>query len=213
MIKIHPSSLSDIMTEVKGKGHEALSVGAMTYCYNQAKQFVYGYKPEVKSKYLDKGNMCENDSIALYNLVNFTSVKKNTERRENDYLTGECDIVHEHMLTDIKTSWSLSTFPAITSRIDPKDLKKYVWQGCAYMILWDKPQFEIAYCLVSTPEELINQTEASLHYVDDIDPSLRLTTAYFERTEEKDKLIKIKCEAAQIQIEKYIEEITKEHSE
>ena len=81
MIKIHPSSLSDIMTMAKGKGPEVLSVGAQIYCYNQAKQFVYSYRPDIKSKYLEKGILCEQESINLYNLVFFTDHKKNDHAR------------------------------------------------------------------------------------------------------------------------------------
>ncbi len=212
MIKIYPSSLGDIMTTAKGKdkGPEVLSVGAMTHCYNKAKEFVYGYKPKIKSKYLEKGNLVEDDAITLYNLVHFTQYKKNTERLENDFLSGECDINGDDEIIDIKSAFSLSTFPALSSRIDSK---LYQWQGRAYMMLWDKPVFKIAYCMVSTPEHLCQYDDPGLHEVDHIDPTLRVTVKAFEREEEKEELIKVKCKAAQIQIEKYIQEITKEHGE
>ena len=207
---IHPSSLGEIMTGAKSKKPEDLSVGALTHCYKKAKEFVYGYKPQIGSKYLDKGIICENDSIALYNSVFFTDYKKNTERIENDWLTGECDIDAPTKVIDIKTSWSAETFPALSSRVETK---LYEWQGRAYMLLWDKPQFELAYCLVSTPDDLIGHESEKLHYVDNIDPTLRVTTKLFERDKDKEELIKIKCRSAQIQIEKFIIEITKEHSQ
>ena len=212
MIKIHPSSLGDIMTMAKGKNKEpeVLSVGAMTHCYFKAKEFVYGYKPDIKSKYLDKGIMCEDDSIALYNSVFFTSHKKNTQRLSNGYLTGECDIYDSEQITDIKTAWSLQTFPVLSERIDSK---LYDWQGRAYMDLWGVKKFRVAYCMVDTPESLVRYEDDSLHLVSHIDPSLRVTIKDFDYCEEKSKLIKIKCQAAQIQIQKYIEEISLEHSE
>ena len=209
MIKIHPSSLGKIMTSAKGKGPEVLSVGAMTYCYERAKEFVYGYRPEISSKYLEKGLLVEDEAIQLYNLVNFTQYKKNTVRIENDCLTGECDIDGDDEIIDIKSAFSLATFPAISSRIDAK---LYDWQGRAYMILYDKPKFKIAYCMISTPEHLCQYDDSTLHEVDHIDPSLRVTVREFERDEEKDKLIEIKCKAAQVQIDKFIEIITNEHS-
>lgn len=208
MIKIHPSSLGKIMATAKGKGPEALSVGAMTHCYDRAKEFVYGYKPQISSKYLEKGLEVEDTSIELYNLVFFSELKKNTERKENEYLTGECDLQTESKIIDIKSSWSLEQFPTLASRIKEPN---YEWQGRAYMILWDKQEFELAYCMVSTPEHLIGYESEDLHNVDHIDPSLRITVKRFERCEEKDELIKIKCQAAQIQTEKYINEITNEH--
>ena len=209
MIKIHPSSLGKIMAMAKGKGPEVLSVGALTHCYDKAKEFVYGYKPEISSRYLEKGLEVEDLSIELYNTVFFSDLKKNTERLENSYLSGECDLKKTRRIIDIKSSWSIEQFPALSSRIKEPD---YEWQGRAYMILWDKEEFELAYCLVSTPEHLIGYDSETLHYVDDIDPSLRVTTKLFQRDEEKDKLIRIKCLAAQIQIERFIEEIAVEHS-
>ena len=209
-IKIRASSLGKIMSLPKSKKPEDLSVGALTHCHDLAKQFVYGYRPEIKSKYLDKGIMCEDDSIRLYNSVFFTSFKKNSERRENEYLTGECDIQDSEIIIDIKSAWSLETFPALSSRIDSK---LYDWQGRAYMDLWGVKKFRVAYCMVDTPESLIRYDPEELHIVSEIDPSLRVTIKDFDFDQEKSDLIKIKCQAAQIQIETFIEEITKEHFE
>ena len=80
------------------------------------------------------------------------------------------------------------------------------------MILYDKPLFELAFCLVSTPEELCKWEDPDLHYVDLIDPRLRVTTLQYERDADKDKLIENKCIAAQNQVEQFIEQITKEHT-
>lgn len=210
-MKIRPSELGKIMTMAKGKGlsPEVLSVGAKTFCYEKASEFVYGYHKKIKSKYLDKGIEVEDESIKLYNNVFFTNYVKNVERRTNQYLSGECDIVAPDKIIDIKSAWSLDTFPTLSERIDSKD---YEWQGRAYMILWDKPLFEIAYCMVSTPEELVGYEDDELHLVDHIDPTLRVTTKSFERCKEKDELIKIKCNAALEQINQYIVQITDEHS-
>ena len=210
MIKIRCSSLGKIMSPAKSKKPKDLSVGALTHCHDLAKQFVYGYRPEIKSKYLDKGIMCEDDSIALYNSVFFTSYKKNTERRSNEYLTGECDIRGDDIIIDIKTAWSLETFPALSSRIDSK---LYEWQLRAYMELWGVKKSRLAYCMVDTPESLIHYEPEALHIVSEIDPSLRVTIKDFDFDQDKSDLIKIKCQAAQIQIETFIEEITKEHFE
>lgn len=208
-MKIRPSELSSIMTMAKKGGPEVLSVGAHTFCYERASQFVYGYKKEISSKYLDKGKSVEDESIKLYNNVFFTNYTKNPERRENEYLSGECDIDAGNKIIDIKSAWSVDTFPTLSDRIDSK---AYEWQGRGYMLLWDRPLFEIAYCLVSTPEHLIGWEDENLHYVDHIDPTLRVTVKRFERDADKEKLIEIKCKAALEQINKYIELITNEHS-
>ena len=211
MIKIHPSSLGMIMSPAKSK-KDLLSVGAKTHCYDLAKEYVYCYRAEISSKYLKKGNECEDDSIALYNDVYGTSYAKNTVREENDYLTGECDIKDVNLIIDMKTSWSLVQFPTTKEKAHDKD---YEWQGRAYMILYGCDHFRLAFCLVSTPEDLIkyeSEDNKILHYVDMIDPRLRVTTVDYQRDEEKDNLIETKCKAAQEQVEEYINQIATDHN-
>jgi hypothetical protein len=165
------------MTDPKSKD-EKLSVGAKTEIERIAKEFVYGYDEVITSKYMDKGIAVEDQSIELYNSVFFTSHVKNTERKSNEWITGECDILTPSKIIDIKSSWSLATFPA-TSKAGQD--KQYEWQGRAYMWLWDVPEFEVAYCLVNTPDELISWEDPKLHYVDHITESLRVTRVPYKR--------------------------------
>lgn len=209
MILIHPSSLGKLMADAKSKKPEDLSAGAMTYCRELAKQAVYGYTPQIISKYLDKGLIVEPQSIELYNEVFFTNLVKNTERRTNQWLNGECDIFTGSKIIDIKSSWSIATFPA--TRADAED-SDYEWQGRAYMMLWDCDQFEIAYCLVNTPAELIGFEDEALHYVDHIAPELRVTTVAYERDKEKEERIKIKVESARKYIDQIIQQIAQDHA-
>ena len=104
---------------------EVLSETTKTYIRGLAKQDFYGYNVELNNKYINKGIMQENDSIALLNTVSFTSMVKNTERLNNEWLTGEADIVLDDQIIDIKTSWSLETFPATSEEGINKD---YEWQ-------------------------------------------------------------------------------------
>jgi hypothetical protein len=207
MILIHPSSLAKIMTEPKKKD-EVLSAGAKTYLVGLAKEIVYGYRPTITSKYMSKGTQCEQDSIDLYNNVFFTSHVKNEERISTDILSGEADIVDDDLIIDIKTSWSLETFPATKEDAHSSD---YEWQGRAYMLLWDKPRFELAFCMVSTPEEFLKYEDASLHLVDHIAPEMRVTTVQYERDAEIEAKIIAKCKAAQEFVERTIETIRTEH--
>lgn len=190
-----------------------LSAGAKTFVENEAKQFVYGYRPHFSSRETDKGTIVEGQSIELYNSVFFTDHKKNTERRTNEWITGEPDIVclRSRKIKDIKSSWSLATFPAIRSQ---GESSLYEWQLRAYMMLWpdEVDGAELAYCMVSTPEELIGYEPESLHLVEEIDPMLRITRLSFVRDLEKEDLIKTKCKAAQAYYELVIEQITQEHA-
>lgn len=190
---------------------QTLSAGAKTYIQELAKQFVYGFEPEVSSKAMEKGLIVEAQAIELYNSVFFTDHVKNTVRLTNEWITGEADIVCHATRTikDIKSSWSLETFPA--TRAAGLD-SGYEWQGRAYMMLWDFDRFELAYCMVSTPEELIGYESEDVHIVDHIDPTLRVTRIQFERDLAKEELIKTKVKAAQSYFELVIEQITEEHA-
>lgn len=191
MIRCH--ALGKIMTEPKDK-KEVLSVGAKTYLNQLAKESVYEYRPLIKSKYLDKGIICEDEAIRLYNEVYFTDLVKNTQRRNNGLITGECDLyIPKKRGIDIKCSWSLDTFPVLTEDCHDKD---YEWQCRGYMMLFDVPVWDVAYCLVSTPDELIWEGEEDLHYVDHIDPVMRITTIRYERDLALEDKIKEKASAA-----------------
>lgn len=206
-ILFRASALSAIMTD--GKGKDELSAGAKTYVTKLAKEFVYGYDERVSSKYLDKGIRVEDASIDLYNAVKLTSYAKNTERRQNAWITGEADIVATHKIIDIKSSWCLTTFPVLAEQGEDKG---YEWQLRAYMMLWDKPYAEIAYCLVSTPDDLIGWEAPSLHQVDHINRELRVTLVPYERDLVLEEKIKVKVDAARIYYEQIVREIANQHT-
>lgn len=208
MLKFRASSLADIMTEPKSK-NEKLSAGAKTAIEKMAKEFVYGFDKVITSKYMDKGLQVEDLSIELLNSVLFTNYAKNTERKSNDWITGECDIFTGDAIYDIKSSWSLDTFPALAAQ---GENNTYEWQLRAYMWLWDVPKASIAYCLVSTPEHLIGYEDRQLHEVDHINPELRVTLVKYERDESLEDKIKIKVEAARDYYESVIQEISKQHT-
>ena len=208
MHKFRASSLAEIMTDPKSKD-EVLSVGAKTRIEKLAKQFVYGYDESVSSKYMEKGIAVEDRSIELYNSVFFTDYQKNTERKTNDWITGECDIATPSKIIDIKSSWSLATFPATA---DAGKDKTYEWQLRAYMWLWDVDASEVAYCLVDTPPELVGYEDEHLHQVEHITPELRLTRIIYERDKALEDKIKAKCEAANEYLQVMIDRIAAEHT-
>lgn len=206
--KFRASAISRIMTEAKAKD-ELLSVGAKTELEKIAKEFVYGYTSEISSKYTDKGLQVESQSLELYNSVFFTDYAKNTVRRTNDWVTGECDIFTGDKIIDLKSSWSLETFPATSAAGRDKD---YEWQGRVYMWLWDVEEFEIAYCMVSTPQELIGYEREEIHYVEAINPLLRVTRVQYARDKALESRIKFKVEAANAYLTTLVKQIAEEHA-
>ncbi|MBK5203888.1 MAG: hypothetical protein JJD98_00315 [Polaromonas sp.] len=208
MHKFRASSLGDIMTDPKNKD-DLLSVGGKTVVDKIAKQLVYGYDEVVTSKYMDKGIQVEDKSIELYNSVFFTGHAKNTERKTNDWITGECDIFTPAKITDIKSAWSLATFPATARQGEDKG---YEWQLRAYMMLWDVDLAQIAYCLVNTPEELIGWEDPALHYIDHITPELRVTLVQYKRDLALEDKIRARCEAANEYLDLAVKKIAEEHN-
>lgn len=207
MIKIRASALGDIMTDPKEKT-EILSKGAKTVLDKMAKEFVYGFNEIISGKYMDKGIIVEDQSIKLYNDVFFTEYEKNTERKTNEWLTGECDIFTGSKIIDIKSSWSLATFPATSD--DGKD-KGYEWQLRAYMMLWNVDEAEIAYCMVNTPDELIKFEQEELHFVDHIPENLRVTVVPYQRDKDLEEKIKVKVDAARAYLVSKVEQIKFQH--
>ncbi len=203
-MKWHPSSLGKLMTASRTKS-EVLSETTKTYIRAVAKQDFYGYNVELNNKYINKGNLQENDSIALFNSVMFSNYSKNTERLNNEWLTGEADIVLDDQIVDIKTSWSLETFPATPEEGINKD---YEWQLRAYMMLYDKNYASLVYCMVSTHPSLLNEWEnLSLHQVDHIAPEKRITTLLFTRDLDLEVLIKIQLHHCTEYYVKYINQL------
>ena len=182
---IRCSALPKIMTAPRSKS-EVLSETAKSYLKQIAKEDFYGYSSELSNKYIQKGLQMENDSIDLLNSVLFTSYEKNTERINTDVLTGEADIVTDDCIIDVKTSWSLDTFPALPSDINPSD---YEWQLRGYMHLYEKQFSKVAYCMVDTPSELCTWENPQLHEVSYIDPTKRVTIIEFERDLEKEVIM------------------------
>ena len=181
-MKFRASSLGKLMTSSRTKG-EALSQTAKSYIIQKAKEDFFEYRSELNNKYITKGLAQEQDSINLLNLVRLEDYKKNEERVENEWLSGCCDIITDTSIIDIKTSWSLDTFPATSYEL--KDTSDYEWQGRAYMWLYDMPAFELCYVMVTTAPEIMGEYEnGALHYVEHIAPEKRITSITFERDKE-----------------------------
>lgn len=240
MIKFHPSSVGLLMSDAqsidlslvpadlqsiaaKAKKTNAdrealapykemsLSAGAKTYLGKLAKQFLLGYNKVVETKYMDKGLKLEQEAIEFLNRYRFKSYVKNTERRESEFLTGECDIYVPRVKTiDTKVSWDLDTFPLL--RADAHD-PLYEWQGRAYMKLWDVPEHEVTHIMLDTPPEMIRYEQPELHKVSHIDPTLRITSVTYQRDLELEKKLDAKCKAAHTYLMNLVAQIKIEHRE
>lgn len=193
MMPFRCHALSNIMAEPKKKG-EVLSEGAKSYVLKLAKQIIFDVQFQIDNKFVNKGLMMEQSAIDMLNLVRGTSYVKNNVRRVSDWLTGEPDIVDANLGVDIKCPWSMDTFP-LTAEEGHKS--EYEWQARGYMWLFNKPRWQIAYCLVDTPPELCKWEPAVMHRVWQIPPAHRVTIVQYERDRDAEAKMREKVEAAQ----------------
>ena len=152
-MKIRCSSLGKIMTAPRSK-NEVLSQTAKAYIEELAKEHLFGIKKVFKSRYTDKGNEVEEQAIELTEeVLGFEFLTKNEKYFENDYIKGTPDVITTSLIIDVKSSWSGETFPFFESELPNKD---YYYQVMGYMWLTGKKNALISYCLINTPEEIVN---------------------------------------------------------
>ena len=199
------------MTEPRSKSEGVLSVGAKTYIRELAAQEIFGVEFEVSSKAIEKGIEVEGDAIDLLNSVRGLSLFKNTERKSNEFITGECDLFDAEAKRghDIKSSWSIATFPITVA--DCED-RLYEWQMRGYMALWDADEWEVNYCLVDTPDRLIGFEPMHLHVVSHLPEWMRVTTWTVKRDLEKEAAIYEKVKAANEYLTSVINEFDQTHA-
>lgn len=178
MIEFRASSIGRLMTNPRSKSSGPLSEGAKTYISEIASARIFGISKEISTRQMEKGLLVEQDSIDLLNKTRGLDLVKNKERRNRDGLTGLCDLVGDDRGHDIKSSWSVFTFPLFPEQGQDKI---YEWQCRAYMALWNLDIWEVNYCLVDTPEHLIGYEDEFQHIVSHIPEHYRVTTVVYQR--------------------------------
>lgn len=173
-VRIRCSALHTIMTNIKSA---ELTKGHLTFAKQLHRELKYGRRPQIKSKYLEKGHACEEDAITLLSRVKSKFFKKNEERIENMFLSGEPDLYIGESIKqvdegyDTKCSWSLDSFPFPDDTLPPE----YEFQNHGYMALTGASKWTTAYCLVNAPGHLIMaekyQLSRKLGDVSDNDPA------------------------------------------
>ena len=161
MLKIRCSALGKIMTNARSKS-EILSKTCKSYLQELAIEEMYGIKKEFSSRYTDKGIEVERTSIDLIqDNCDFGFMYKNEEHFENDFLTGTPDVNTDNILLDVKSSYDATTFPWFEEEIPNKD---YYYQLQGYMALCNKRKSVLAYCLVNTPYQIVEDEVRRAHW-------------------------------------------------
>lgn len=202
--KFHCSGLSNLMVASRKKD-DPLSETTKSYLLEIFIKEVFGREKSetVANKYMQKGTMCETDSLELVERVTGKKFFKNQETLSNEYIVGTPDVKQEELI-DIKTSWDLFTFMNVDEEQAEKD---YFHQLLGYMWLTGHRTAQLSYCLVNTPEILVGDEMYRLsfklpedqvekyrkNYVfDDIPESMRIKSYGFEYNEEIVEELKVK---------------------
>lgn len=201
-MKARCSMLHRLLSEPKSKS-EKISASAKSAVREIAKYDLFGYQSFEGCKFTEKGLQLEEQAVRLSSLSRGLALKKNTERRENDWISGECDIYipTRKIIIDTKCSWDIGTHPFFKDEAEEKAKKQgYDVQMQGYMWLWDCEEAHVDFCLFPTPLDMVKpweNEEKLIDLVDQIPQKKRLTTVVIKRDEKVIEKIKQRVEAAQ----------------
>tara|TARA_R110000868_G_scaffold144470_1_gene363700 strand:+ start:299 stop:1096 length:798 start_codon:yes stop_codon:yes gene_type:complete len=172
-----------------------------------------------RSKYTMKGVSVEDNSIKLLNRLDGALYSKNESYFKNEFICGTPDIIattspDTKKIIDIKSSWDGAS---LLSKIgNPLD-SNYYYQVQGYMALTGATEAEIAYCLVSMPDEIINSEKKRIFYL--LNPATEQNPEYLEAIEklennmifdeipEEERVVRFKVERDDAVIEKIYERV------
>ncbi len=159
--RVRCSALGKVMTSPRSKS-EILSQTAKTYVEEQVLLAKYGIVKTFNSRYTDKGNLVEDESIKLASeVLELGFILKNDEHFSNDWVTGTPDVNTANYVLDVKSSWDATTFPFFATEIPTKD---YYYQLQGYMWLTGKQKSLLVYCLVNTPLDMVQDEIRRAHW-------------------------------------------------
>jgi hypothetical protein len=209
---IRCSAIHKIIGESKTKG-ETLSQTAKSHLIEQAKQELFGVAAFDGAKYTEKGNALEPFAIQGSGMIRGRQYAKNAERRENPWISGECDI-HDpkhRLIIDTKCSWEIKTHPFFREEAERKVKEAgYDWQMQGYMWLFDCEQAEIDFWLFPCPEDLLPTYADPARLIDAVEAiplRQRVTTVTVRRDEKAIERIRIKAAHCQDYYQQLLQEI------
>lgn len=128
-----------------------LPAGCITALNEIYREHVWRRKAIIDSKYMEKGNMVEQDCLDLVSRADGKFYAKNQETIENDLLIGTPDYFDKETVKDTKASWDMSSF-------DKADLTSlYEWQVKCYLWMTGLSSGEVIYCLVNSPGYMVTK--------------------------------------------------------
>lgn len=164
-------TLGDLSRKRKEKLH--LNDSGKRHLDSLVRAELFKRSKNIQSLQIEKGIEKEKSAISLYSRVSGELFLDNVNRLENDFFSGELDILKNGIIYDIKASWEYDTFPMTINSIPTKG---YEYQLDGYMDLWQVKQSKLVYCLVNTPDRLIDAALSKLNHelnIADLDGNVR----------------------------------------
>lgn len=143
----------------------SLTDTAKNICTNIVFYEKFNRKFTLENKYFHKGLEVEKASRDLVSDVLGTRLIVDTERKTNDWVTGQRDIKHDDLIIDIKSTYDFVSFNK--HLIDTND-EFYFRQLDSYMDLWGIKQSLLAYVLVNSPFRTIEDEIRRIDYKENI---------------------------------------------
>ncbi|MDA3614682.1 hypothetical protein [Polluticaenibacter yanchengensis] len=139
-----------------------LTDGVKTYLEDLFIGETYSTKKDAYGKALDKGRFCEEEGITMLSntLLKGQLVLKNKERKRNGFIHGECDVVKNGTVYDIKNALDLFSFGKAELTWE------YEWQLVGYYWLWECKKAILFYCLNNMPMPMLEEEKRMLFYKD-----------------------------------------------
>lgn len=140
------------------KGKYELSDTCKSYLIQAYVLSKYGRVREIITKQMVKGTITEEEAIDMFSVLEKRPYSKNTERIKNPWLSGTPDLYSgDHILNsdeiiDIKSCWDIFTF---LKNVQEPENDMYYWQIQGYLALTGAKIGTIAYCLVNTPDSIV----------------------------------------------------------
>lgn len=188
---------------------KTLSAGAKTLVKDKVRKAKHNAPHKFSgSKETEKGHLVEDDAILFLMQQEFISAEKNTIRFNNDWITGEPDIISD-IVYDTKCPWTYWSMPYFKDDIESKSLDAgYDWQQLCYLwLLRENNEFEpkiideaqLKYILMPTPNKCLGKwDDFTLHidFVESMNPVDRISTYSIKWDALKIEMIKTKITSA-----------------
>ena len=157
--------------------------GMISYCEMWVRELLYMRFKSFSTKETEKGNLVEDDSIAMIcEVLSLGFAANNKESFRDEYMKGEPDIILAKLIIDAKNAYDFDNLPIFGDKLKGV----YFWQGIVYCHLLGIKDYKVCYTLMNMPDEMIVKEAKKWSYrkkyedwsMDDIIEKVRIRHSY-----------------------------------